>query len=120
MVIKIRNINICKFRGIVNSDILLDSKSLLLKGDNGTGKSSIVEALEYFFTDDIRHITEVGGMSIKQHAPHVNFTTDDINIEIEFNNGITLSKSYRENPKLPSEMENYFNTAKEQKFILKN
>ena len=48
---KIKNIEINAFRGI--PDILklnLQGNSLLLYGENGTGKSSIVDAIEFFFT----------------------------------------------------------------------
>ncbi len=58
-------------------------------------------------------------MSIKQHAPHVNFSSEDIKIEIEFNNGINLLKTYKEDPNPPSRIKNYFTIAREQKFILK-
>ncbi len=119
MTFRIKNISIHKFRGIVDTNISLESKNLLLKGDNGTGKSSIVDAFEYFFTGDLRHISEVKGMSIKQHAPHVNFSSEDIKIEIEFNEGINLLKTYKEDPNPPSMIENYFTIAREQKFILR-
>ena len=119
MTTKIKNISIKKFRGIVQSDILLEGKNLLLKGDNGTGKSSIVDAFEYFFTGDLRHISEVKGMSLKQHAPHVNYSPEDIKIEMRFSNDINLSKTYKENPIPPSEIKNYFTIAREQKFILR-
>ncbi len=50
--IKIRNICIQHFRGISN-DLLVDltlrsePESALIFGDNGSGKSSIVDAIEY-------------------------------------------------------------------------
>jgi recombinational DNA repair ATPase RecF len=50
MTVKIKTINIHAFRGIPDLELQLDGKNLLLRGENGTGKSSIVEAIEFFFT----------------------------------------------------------------------
>ena len=46
MVTKIKNINVHAFRGIRDLELELEGKSLLIQGENGTGKSSIVEAIE--------------------------------------------------------------------------
>ena len=61
MTAKIKSIHIKAFRGIPELDIPLDSRSLTIKGDNGTGKSSIVEALEFFFTGGISALEGVQG-----------------------------------------------------------
>ena len=50
MPVKIKTINIHAFRGIPDIELQLDGKNLLLRGENGTGKSSLVEAIEFFFT----------------------------------------------------------------------
>ena len=41
------------FRGVRSLNIRLDEKNLLLLGENGTGKSSVVDALEFFFTGQV-------------------------------------------------------------------
>jgi len=119
MTIKIRKFTIHRFRGIPYLDLLLRGKSLIIKGDNGTGKSSVVEAFEYFFTGDIKEISSVKGMSIKKHACHVNYSHKDIKIEFEFNNDEVLTKIYNDYPSPPIGMKDYLITAKEQKFILR-
>ena len=48
MSVKINQINIRAFRGIRDLELELDGKSLILRGENGTGKSSIVDAIEFF------------------------------------------------------------------------
>ena len=60
---KIKAINIAGIRGIREElNLSLDKKSILIYGDNGTGKSSITDALEWFYNDSIEHLAgeEVG------------------------------------------------------------
>ena len=54
---KINSISIKGFRGIRNQiELPLSEKSGLLYGDNGTGKSSIADAIEWFYKDDVEHL----------------------------------------------------------------
>jgi energy-coupling factor transporter ATP-binding protein EcfA2 len=58
MEIKIKNIRIQGLRGM--KDVLtlpVDGKSVLLYGDNGSGKSSISDSIEWFFTDNVEHLS---------------------------------------------------------------
>ena len=58
MTIKIKNISIAGIRGIKESvNLPLNEKSILLYGDNGTGKSSISDAIEWFYTDKVAHLS---------------------------------------------------------------
>ena len=55
---KINKIAIAGIRGIQETlEIPLLEKSILLYGDNGTGKSSISDSLEWFFTDEVSHLS---------------------------------------------------------------
>ena len=55
---KINNFNIVGLRGIKDClSLKLDKNSALLYGDNGTGKSSIVDAFEWFYKDSIAHLS---------------------------------------------------------------
>ncbi|MBI4825311.1 MAG: hypothetical protein HY807_02675 [Nitrospirae bacterium] len=61
---KIKSLEISSFRGI-RRDIRIDiesSKSVLIYGDNGSGKSSIADAFEWFYYDKIEHLSteEIG------------------------------------------------------------
>ncbi|MGQ4875699.1 MAG: AAA family ATPase [Promethearchaeia archaeon] len=114
----IKKINIQKFRGFVDSEIILDGRNLIIKGDNGTGKSTIVDALEYFFTNKIKHLTKGEKLSVKEYAPHVKYSPEDLKIDIEFKNGKKSTKTIKDKPIIPPRMEELFNTAREQKFIL--
>lgn len=54
---KINNISIKGIRGAKNAfNLPLGGKSALIYGDNGTGKSSISDSLEWFFTDKVEHL----------------------------------------------------------------
>lgn len=58
MVIKIKKLDIVGLRGVKDQLILnLGEKSILLYGDNGTGKSSISDSLEWFYTDSVSHLS---------------------------------------------------------------
>jgi len=55
---KIKSLDIKGFRGIKRElPLELNSKSLLLFGDNGSGKSSITDAIEWFYRDSIEHLS---------------------------------------------------------------
>ena len=55
---KIKNFNIVGLRGIKDClSLNLDKQSALLYGDNGTGKSSITDAFEWFYNGSIAHLS---------------------------------------------------------------
>lgn len=75
--IQIEQIEISEFRGIRHLILNLGKKSFGIAGPNGTGKSGIVDAIEFALTGNI---TRLGGegtaeLSMKAHAPHVNSNT---------------------------------------------
>ncbi len=58
MAIKIKDIALAGIRGVKGSvNLSLNEKSILLYGDNGTGKSSISDAIEWFYTDKVAHLS---------------------------------------------------------------
>ncbi len=120
MPVKIKKINIVAFRGIPDLELELEGKSLLLRGENGSGKSSIVEAIEFFFTGKVAHLEGVQGLSLRRHGPHVNFKPEDANIGITFNSGnIFLSRTFTSAPSPPSPLEDYFQITQKGTFILR-
>ena len=110
---KIKAINIRAFRGIPDLELELDGKSLLLGGENGAGKSSIVEAIEFFFTGKISHLEGIRGLSLQRHGPHVNFGPDDVSAEITFDPGsISLNRTFASAPSPPAQFKDYFQDLK--------
>jgi hypothetical protein len=120
MSVKIKKINIKAFRGIPDLELELNGKSLLLRGENGTGKSSIVEAIEFFFTGKVSHLEGVQGLSLKRHGPHVNFKPDDMDVGIIFNPGnISLNRNFTSAPSPPDQFNDYFQITQKGTFILR-
>lgn len=120
MPVKIKTINIHAFRGIPDIELQLDGNNLLLRGENGTGKSSLVEAIEFFFTGKISHLAGTNGLSLKRHGPHVNFEPDDLNVELTFNPGnVSLNRTLTSSPSPPEQLKDYFQIIQKDTFILR-
>src|SRR5687768_4729032 len=85
MLIMIKSIVINSIRGIKELELALNGKSLILLGENGTGKSSIVDALEFFFTGTISHLTGSKELSVKNHGKHSGSSKSDVEVTLEFN-----------------------------------
>lgn len=88
--IRIENIYIHEFRGIRELKLDLRGHNFAACGPNGTGKSGIVDALEFALTGNISRLSGsgTGGLSVKVHGPHVDsrdkpeaaFVTLDVSI----------------------------------------
>lgn len=75
--ITVERVKIEEFRGIRNLTIDLGNANLAVCGPNGTGKSGIVDALEFGLTGTISRLIGKGrgALSVKEHGPHVNCRT---------------------------------------------
>ena len=95
MSVKIKSINLKNFRGAKNP-VLLETKreeSVLLYGDNGTGKSSFLDGIEWFLRDSVSHLS---GEEIKKHEGlrfNLSNNEDESFVEIEFSNEIKNKKN---------------------------
>jgi recombinational DNA repair ATPase RecF len=71
--IKVEAIEVREFRGIRELKLDLKGRNFAICGPNGTGKSGVVDALEFGLTGSISRLagTGTGGITIKEHAPHV-------------------------------------------------
>lgn len=71
--IRIDKIEIREFRGIRELVLDLKGQNFAACGPNGTGKSGIVDAIEFALTGNISRLAGVGtgGLSVKAHGPHV-------------------------------------------------
>ncbi len=71
--IKVKTIHIEEFRGVRKLDLNLDAKNFGICGPNGTGKSAVVDAVEFCITGDVTRLSGQGStvLSVKAHAPHV-------------------------------------------------
>ena len=68
--ISIKSITIKEFRGIRDLTIDLNGKSFGICGPNGTGKSGVVDALEFALTGNISRLSGEGrgDISLKEHG----------------------------------------------------
>ena len=82
--LKINNLYIKSFRGIRGLDLALDKKSLVLCGENGTGKSSIISAIEFLFTKEMRNLKGQGLNPKNNSLHHILDDKSDLLIEAKF------------------------------------
>src|SRR3954451_25219241 len=71
--IHIETIRIQEFRGIRDLTLNLNGQNFAACGPNGTGKSGVVDAIEFALTGNISRLSGDGtrNLSIKAHGPHV-------------------------------------------------
>jgi hypothetical protein len=119
---RIKAINIRAFRGIPDLELNFDGKNLVLRGENATGKSSIVEAFEFFFTGKLSIFEGEGtqSLSLSKHAPHKNFNKEDVSIKVAFDPGnIILERTFEVKPDPPMLLKRYFEAAQKGTFVLR-
>jgi len=76
--IRIDSIKIDDFRGIRHLKLDLKGKNFAICGANGTGKSGVVDALEFALTGNVSRLSGEGkgNITVKQHGPHVDRRDD--------------------------------------------
>ncbi|MBE0532028.1 MAG: AAA family ATPase [Rhodospirillales bacterium] len=69
----IKTIHIEEFRGIRTLDLDLGGENYGICGPNGTGKSGVVDAIEFCLTGNVTRLSGQGQgeLSVRDHAPHV-------------------------------------------------
>lgn len=94
--IRIETIKIREFRGIRELELDLNQENFGICGPNGTGKSGLVDAIEFALTGDISRLSGrgTGDLSVKDHGPHVDTRERPANAKVELSAYIpSLSKS---------------------------
>ncbi|MFH1934306.1 MAG: hypothetical protein ABIN18_22380 [Pseudomonadota bacterium] len=77
---KIQKLHIENIRGIREGmDLEPGGKNYVIFGPNGTGKSAVVDALDFLFTGDIKRLRGEGtyGISPTKHGPHIDSKPED-------------------------------------------
>ncbi len=103
---KIQKIKINSFRGIPDKfEYILNCNSLVVTGDNGTGKSGIIDAVDFLLTGKIKRLSGEGTKDISQelYGHHIDKTKIDTKIEaeIKFNNqSLTIQRLLAQPKKL--------------------
>lgn len=63
-----------------------NEKNVAVLGDNGTGKSSILAAIEFLLSGNLTHLSGEGtnGLSLREHVPHQDATPEECYVEGTF------------------------------------
>jgi wobble nucleotide-excising tRNase len=129
MATKINEINLKGIRGAKDTlKLPLNGKSVLLYGDNGTGKSSISDSLEWFFRDKVEHLSSLE-IDLKEALRNAKIDASETSeVTLSFtNNKVDATKSiYYKKAKLVSEFNNtsedftkFFTDTKNENLILR-
>jgi len=118
--LKIKNIKARWFRGIIETDLEFNGKSIILFGENGQGKSSFVDALEFLFKGQVSYLEEAQTTSTSRHVPHISCNKKDCEVEIEFQDGSKISRNFRKGlSNIPPHIQLYFQQGVTSPFILR-
>jgi len=94
--VKIKSIDISGIRGIKHSPPLnLSGNSVLVFGENGSGKSSLTDAIEWYYSDGIQHLASEELESTKGRGALRNLfipDSEDAYIAIQYSNNILDAK----------------------------
>ncbi|BBO19056.1 conserved hypothetical protein [Candidatus Brocadia pituitae] len=129
---KLKSLEINGFRGI-RKDICIDldlSKSILIYGDNGSGKSSIADAFEWFYYDKIEHLSseEIGTKGVSALRNIFLSDNEDAYVELNYSDSKCDSRKrlFYKKSKLTSEYSNvsqnindYLNMSLKENLILR-
>ncbi len=117
--VRIKSIHPRACRGIIDTPFDIEEKSLVLLGENGSGKSSLVDAIEFFFTGNISHL-HGQDLSLREHGPHVAMRERDFRVALTFNPGtVTLMRTLAEEPEPPETLALYVEEASQSRFLLR-
>jgi energy-coupling factor transporter ATP-binding protein EcfA2 len=120
--VQISRLDIAGFRGIPPSVATLnfEKKSVLLFGENGTGKSSFVDAIEKLLCGRVATLDgRAQGICSDRHGPHIRAGVSGPSISITFANPEFVFSLTSQASGFPAALVAYLKAAKEDLFILR-
>lgn len=92
---RIKKVKIENFRNIKSVEFNVNSDATIVAGRNGIGKSNVVNALVWFFTDSIyTDNLGVGENDINSIVPKDQIKGEKVSVEVTFTNDTSLRKDY--------------------------
>ena len=86
---KIQSIRLNNFRGATKPlEIDFDSKKsmVMIFGENGTGKSTLVDAIDFIFNKECGTLKDRSSTNIRHHLPSVGSNSQDVDVLINSQN----------------------------------
>jgi energy-coupling factor transporter ATP-binding protein EcfA2 len=119
--VRIRRLDVRGFRGVQQErSLLFDGKSILLFGENGSGKSSFVDALEKLFTGRVSTLERIQGLSSDRHGPHIRNAGTSPRVQLTFSDAASTAFASDTSPDaLPDPIKDYVHCAQENLYILR-
>ena len=87
---KIKTIKLSYFRGATRPlQIDFDTRKsmVMVFGENGTGKSALVDALDFVFNRNCGSLKEKSSTNIKSHLPALGSNSRDVRVSVETQQG---------------------------------
>ena len=121
MSFRIDALQVNSFRGIQHINLPIEGQNLIIAGENGSGKSSIVDAIEYFFTGRIKQLEGRSDIDKKQCIPNLRGGSPEVRVAFKgFPSDEAVSVGYpRGKPQIPSSLQGFFELAARQTFVLR-
>lgn len=121
LMLRLKKLEVKNCRGIRDGpNLTIGPGGLLLCGDNGTGKSSYVDAIEKLLTGKCSSIDGIQGISWKNHGPHLGHQNNQkITLTITDGNKEYLVDYSQEPQRPPKNLINFLKSAKAYPFILR-
>ncbi|MCU1242421.1 MAG: hypothetical protein JWO71_3147 [Candidatus Acidoferrum typicum] len=118
--LRIQRLDVRNYRGIsFPKSLLFGGKSILLFGENGTGKSSFIDALEKVLTGRVSTLDARGqGISSQTYGPHLRSRSGDCEIAVLLSDTTTLDLKTSDST-LSSAARDYAQAARQPVYILR-
>lgn len=119
---KIVRLDVSSFRGIrENVPLVFNGRSVLLFGENGSGKSSFVDALEKLLSGRVSTLDgRAQGLSSMRHGPNIRDGGNPPQVAVTFNDrDATRLALDSEVAGLPANVQEYLSSAQENLYILR-
>ena len=119
MSIKIDRLQVNNFRGIRHIDLEVAGKNLIIYGENGSGKSSVIDAIEYLFTKTVGKLSGRADVSEKVSIPHLKGGATCVEMSFKGISAAVAVPYPARKVKLPTVLRPYFDLAGDHPFILR-